>query len=353
MTSTLRASARRAPAAEIIKAGVAAYKAGQYTQALWHFQQVVNGGETISDKSGLYYNIGSCLRKLGRNAEAIEAYKTSLAHSAQPSAETRTHKWIAELQASVGFGRIQVGCNVANAAVSVGTRKSTCNQAVDRVGAGTYVVSGKTAAGVSAKAEVTVTADATAKVMLRFGGDIGVNLKALGAVVAVDSEPKGMPPLRINGVEPGQRLVEVRAPQGTASVSVEVKPGELTELTLFDFPALNPEQDAQPDRTWAKVWVGGGTGLMTVGAAYLIVGLADHSDAQALPVTTDAEVLEANRLQDAGTEKINTGWAFAAVGLVGVGIGAWLYQDDADGPRARLDVGATGDGAFVRWRTGW
>ena len=347
------ASAGQRPSAlSQIDAGVEAYKAGDYTRALKLFERAARAGKQVKDRSGLYYNIGSCLRKLGRIQAAVAAYEKSLAYSANPDAETRTKEWIAQLK-STAVGQVRVGCNLEGATVSVGALETECSGLLERVPVGSHAVLGRTAAGVTAKAEVVVEANQTAKVMLTFGGDIAVNLKMLGAVVAVDSEEKGMPPLRVNGIPAGRRVVEVRAPQGTASVSVAIVPGELNTLTIRDFPALDPSTDAQPDRTWAKVAIGGGAGLMAVGAAYLVVGFSDHGDARDMPLTTDDEVFEANRVLNAGTESINTGWIYMAVGLAGVGVGAWLYQDDGDDAAARLELSATGDSAFVRWRMGW
>ena len=73
-----------------------------------------------------------------------------------------------------------------------------------------------------------------------------------------------------------------------------------------------------------------------------------------MPMMTDDDLAEANLVPDPGASNVTLGWALTAVGLVGVGVGTWLYVggDGAD-TSAQLDIGTTGDGAFVRWRMGW
>jgi len=115
LASTALADPRQ-QATELMGAGNALYRAGDYKGALEQYRRA----RGLLPSHRLDFNIGVTLAKLGRDAEAagvLEGFLRDVAEVAEPEMAARARLTLTELQARVG--RIGIVCSVAGAEVFV------------------------------------------------------------------------------------------------------------------------------------------------------------------------------------------------------------------------------------------
>lgn len=256
--------------------GAEHFVAGRYGDSLVALRHAMLLEAHISDRAGLYYNIGRVYEEMGRVREAVAAFERSLTHPDTDENRAATRAHIAAL--SNRLARLLVLCPLGATAslTSVGQlagEPRACPVDWPRLSPGDYVVTTRSDAGLVVESPVSLAGGDSTAVEPMLPGRLVVEGAPPTATVRVDGVVRSGSPVTVE-LAAGWHAVEVTAPgfvpwQGRVELGV----GERDVL------AVVPVAEAV-DRTGPEaLWVAGGAAAV-VGGAMLGAGLGGVGDGE-------------------------------------------------------------------------
>jgi hypothetical protein len=263
----------------LVRQGNALLDQGKFQPALEKFEQAYQS--VASPK--IFYNQAQALHGLGRNVDALLAYRRFLdeAKDAAPELRADAERQVAELSAKVA--RLEVRSNRQGAQVRVDglARGSTPIAEPFFVEAGQHTLTADWE-GEQNSASITATAGALVVGEMTFAprpGKLQVVCNREGATVSVDEKEIGRTPLSGPlSIAPGPHAVALAWQGETKSQALTVEEGGTASVTLdlADKPIAivePPPAPPSPPPSWMRshwAWVAAGT---VVAAAAVTVGV--------------------------------------------------------------------------------
>lgn len=221
----------------------------RFAEALDEFRRAEQLIEHVSLPGVLYGNIGFCLVKLGRDREALAAFRAGEARSESADMRARLARNAREIEARL-FARLTVRCDV-EATVAVGeTPPVPCPVKRRLLEAGRYTLRGQSTEGISTVGEVDLVAGSSSEFDLSFPAGLRVESTAPG-IVRVDDEPRGRTPLELADLDVGSHRVVVEPDDGLPwEATIEARPGRWVEVDA------RPEPAPEDGMVWVYVGIG-------------------------------------------------------------------------------------------------
>ncbi len=266
----------RERAMQHVAEGAEHFVAGRYGDALVALRHAMLLEAHISDRAGLYYNIGRVYEEMGRIREAVAAFERSLTHPDTDENRTATRAHIAAL--SSRLARLLVLCPLGATAALTPAGEApgepkACPVDWPRVSPGDYVVTTRSEAGLVVDTLVALAAGDSTAIEPTLPGRLVVEGAPRASTVRVDGVVRSGSPVALE-LAAGWHTVEVTAPGFvTWQGRVELGVGERDVL------AVVPVAEAV-DRTGPEaLWVAGGAAAV-VGGAMVGAGLGGAGDRQ-------------------------------------------------------------------------
>lgn len=256
--------------------GAEHFVAGRYGDALVALRHAMLLEAHISDRAGLYYNIGRVYEEMGRIREAVAAFERSLTHPDTDENRTATRAHIAAL--SNRLARLLVlcplGATAALTAVGEGAGEPRgCPVDWPRLSPGDYVVTTRSEAGLVVETPVVLAAGDSTAIEPTLPGRLVVEGAPPTAKVRVDGVVRSGTPVAVE-LAAGWHTVEVTAPGFVPwHGRVELGVGERDVLAVV--PTAEAVDRSGPE----ALWVAGGAAA-AVGGVMLGAGLGGAGDEQ-------------------------------------------------------------------------
>lgn len=329
------------PALADLQAGIAAFSAGRYSEALRRLQRFEPDAVRLEEQALTWWHLGRALEELGRPCEALPWFEKALTAPGAPAKKVKEK--VARLHART-FATIDVACRTPGVAVRLQgvDGELACPGRWDRLAPGRYTIIGRIDGRDFPALQVQTARCKTARAMIEAAGQLKVTSSTPGATVWLDGKALGPAPQHLKAVPTGDYTLEVKAPGHLPSKrTARVPPGGVFEndTALRPVPTADDAPPPPDDRTGAWLSAVAAGGLLAGGTVLVLQGFdaQDTADKRRADYNMETDPPTIARLredaidaQDEADLKSGLGYGLLAGGAIMTGVAIWLFARDAD-----------------------